>query len=1152
MIFHKLYFIISVIIILILTVTSQSISVNVTENGNNEQVLLNKVNVTESGNNEQILLNKVNVTESGNNEQVLLNKEVQVKIARPSVDGQLHVEGTMLVNSKGEKVVLKGLSSHGLTWYADYINEELFTFLSKDWGINIIRLSMYSEDYIKNEKENLKILHRGINAAIASDMYVLIDWNILKDYNPMMNAVEAKTFFSSISEEYANKPNLIFEICNEINESANWENLQEYSKIIIPAIRQHSPNSVVIVGTPNYDHDLKSALDHPINFKNVMYALHFYTASDHDNLMNVLENAIQGGLPVFVTECSITVDNGDGRRDYEYAVKWFDLLSKHHINFVFWNLSNKKISSSIIKASSRECTDLSDDNDLTDTGKWIRSLFKGMAPSEIPQGDTYQKYSFWESILSLINAIGGSNDSSFKAKNYYINVLVLCSGIILFSIGLFFIYSFFSKRKCWTYDQFIRKHGLGDVKAHHPNHLFLKFLLVIVLLTFTLIYLTWRMIFTINKKDGPLPIICNVMLLVVETVGFFETCVLYIDLLKSKKNPLPTIEDDEFPEVDIFIATYNEPVDLLKKTINGCKHLSYPDQSKVHIWLCDDGRRISMKNLARDMNVGYFDRPDNKGAKAGNLNNALAQTSSPYVVTIDADMIVRSDFLLKTLPYFVYVEKCNSKISKEHKKRHLGFLQTPQCFYDPDIFQYNLYSERKVNNEQDFFYQVIEVSRTSSNSVIYAGSNTVLSRKALNDIGGFYTKSITEDFATGLLIQSKGYLSLATSEPLASGMTPNNFDDHIKQRTRWARGVITLLLNKTMNPLWKKNLHLLQRLNYISSVLYWYSPIKNLIYIISPFFFAIFGLPVFTCTPLDIVLYFLPMYLLQYICLQMVTNHKASFKWGSIYEMSVMPFLILPVLKETFGISKTKFKVTNKSNNKIVKNKGEYLKIIPFFIIACLSVVAVIRIFSIIDRYNVICMAILLFWLMFNLYTIVMIILLIQGRKSDKKKDRDGYEYENSGVVVHTNEIVKLKKADGNKRYAITSVLTEHTIAIYLNNDKFLSIGDKIDATVKTDKYKTVVKCVVTELSYINGRYQSILDILSYENEGDYLQILYDRIPTLPQTINRDSFLTLIMRNIFYRALRIFSCFSVEKLKSKSKSKSKPIDNIVNLKIVID
>ena len=181
------------------------------------------------------------------------------------------------------------------------------------------------------------------------------------------------------------------------------------------------------------------------------------------------------------------------------------------------------------------------------------------------------------------------------------------------------------------------------------------------------------------------------------------------------------------------------------------------------------------------MGVGYFDRPDHKGAKAGNLNHALSLTGAPYIVTLDADMIPKSDFLLKTIPYFVDAEKRNRELPPE-ERASLGLLQTPQCFYSPDVFQHALYSERRAPNEQDFFYRSIEVAKTASNSVIYGGSNTVLARSALEAIGGFYTESITEDFATGLLIEAAGFLSLGIAEPLASGRTPHTFAEHVRQR----------------------------------------------------------------------------------------------------------------------------------------------------------------------------------------------------------------------------------------------------------------------------------------------------------------------------------------------------------------------------------
>ena len=257
-------------------------------------------------------------------------------------------------------------------------------------------------------------------------------------------------------------------------------------------------------------------------------------------------------------------------------------------------------------------------------------------------------------------------------------------------------------------------------------------------------------------------------------------------------------------------------------------------------------------------------------------------------------MIVRSEFLLKTIPYFVYVEKLSAKLPEE-KRKHLGLLQSPQCFYDPDVFQYALYSENNIPNEQDFFYRTIEVGKTSSNSVIYGGSNTVLSRRALEDIGGFYTETITEDFATGMLIESEGYLSLAIPEPLASGQTPHTFKEHIKQRTRWGRGVINTA--KKLKIFRRKGLSLGQKFSYWSSKSYWYSPIKNLIYVLSPLFFAVFMIPVFRCNWLELVIFWLPMFILQDLSLRIVGGNKVSLKWSGIYELSVMTFILIPVIK---------------------------------------------------------------------------------------------------------------------------------------------------------------------------------------------------------------------------------------------------------------
>ena len=188
--------------------------------------------------------------------------------------------------------------------------------------------------------------------------------------------------------------------------------------------------------------------------------------------------------------------------------------------------------------------------------------------------------------------------------------------------------------------------------------------------------------------------------------------------------------------------------------------------------------------------------------------------------------------------------------------------------------------------------------------------NTALSRRALEDIGGFYTESITEDFATGLLIESAGYVSLALSEPLASVQTPHTFREHIQQRSRWSRGVIVMARQL---KIWRrKNLTFAQKVSYWSSVVYWYSPLKNLIYMLAPLLYATFAIPVFRCNWLELLVFWLPMFLLQDLSLRLNSKNTISTKWSGIYETSVMPHLLIPILKETFGISLSSFKVTDK------------------------------------------------------------------------------------------------------------------------------------------------------------------------------------------------------------------------------------------------
>lgn len=606
----------------------------------------------------------------------------------------------------------------------------------------------------------------------------------------------------------------------------------------------------------------------------------------------------------------------------------------------------------------------------------------------------------------------------------------------------------------------------------------------------TILYLVWRIFFTIPFAYGIVSIVAGITLLIVEILGMVEAFIHYANMYSVEGYPLPEVEKELFPEVDVFIATYSEDCELLYKTINGCKHMEYPDKSKVHIYLCDDNRRTKMRELAAKMGVNYLDRPDNKGAKAGNLNNALAHSTSPYVVTFDADMIPKSDFLMKTIPYFVDCEIKN-KDRKVEDQIQLGFLQTPQCFYNPDLFQFNLFSERRIPNEQDYFYKDIQVARTKSNSVIYGGSNTVLARAALEAIGGFYTEAITEDFATGILIQKHGFVSLGIGEPLASGMSATDLKSLIQQRVRWARGVIAT--GRKMHIFTSRDLSFAQKMNYWASIWYWYAPLKRLIYIMSPILYATFGFMVFQCTLIQVLLFWLPMYITSNISLRMLSNNIRTSKWTSIYETVLFPFMLLPVLLETFGITLKKFKVTDKKSKQNEKGKN-LIYTIPFLILIILSVIGIINCIRIMFDSGSFGPIVVLFWVVFNLFLLIMSLFFVDGRVAKRKAERVAVTM----TSVIDNGIIKLT--------GVTRDISESGLSILLAEPFYLETGNQVFVTLDNGTYLAKLKVQIVYVNMSGNRWNYSMKILDYLNTyDDYLQMLYDRVPRLPQEIQKDS-----------------------------------------------
>ncbi len=306
--------------------------------------------------------------------------------------GQLSVSSLGIVIDQNETTFqIQGISTHNLAWYPEYVNIDTFRKLRDDLNVNTIRLAMYTADdggYCVSDESvrqtMLDCLTTGIEAAIKLDMYVIVDWHILSDSNPNTYKEDALSFFEKIASTYGDTPNILYEICNEPNSSTSWEDIRSYAVDVIDHIRTYAPQSIVIVGTPTWSQDVDIASQSPIDRDNLLYSLHFYAATHKEELQSKLETALANGLPVFVSEFSITEASGSSTIDTASADTWMDLLSQNNIGYVYWNLSNSDEACALFRST---CTAISNwtDDDYSTAGQWFyqNQQTRGMSLSSV-------------------------------------------------------------------------------------------------------------------------------------------------------------------------------------------------------------------------------------------------------------------------------------------------------------------------------------------------------------------------------------------------------------------------------------------------------------------------------------------------------------------------------------------------------------------------------------------------------------------------------------------------------------------------------------------------------------------------------------------------------------------------------------------------
>ena len=424
-----------------------------------------------------------------------------------------------------------------------------------------------------------------------------------------------------------------------------------------------------------------------------------------------------------------------------------------------------------------------------------------------------------------------------------------------------------------------------------------RLLIISLLLVLTVRYVLWRSLFTLNFStplNGAWSLGLWLMEMLVITSSMLQWyLMLGITDRRSQADHYSQVEQTQ-PSVDILIPTYNEPDFILRRTVVGCQAIEYANKQ---VYLLDDTRRPEIQLLAQELGCHYVTRSDNRYAKAGNLNHAIAQTSGEFIAVFDADFIPTKNFLKRTIGFF--------------QNPQIALVQTPQTFYNFDPVARNLGLEGVIPPEEEVFYRLIQPIKDGAGSVVCAGTSFVVRRSTLEAVGGFVTSSLSEDYFTGIRLCASGAQVIYLNEKLSAGLAAESISDHIAQRVRWIRGTLQAFFIDS-NPLTIPGLRLRQRVGHLEGLLYWLISVPRLLFLLVPLVYSFFGIMPIRVTSAGIFSVFLPYYLVQLSVFAWLNGRSRSAILTDVYALVLCIPLSVALIQVFFNPFGKVFKVTPK------------------------------------------------------------------------------------------------------------------------------------------------------------------------------------------------------------------------------------------------
>lgn len=497
-----------------------------------------------------------------------------------------------------------------------------------------------------------------------------------------------------------------------------------------------------------------------------------------------------------------------------------------------------------------------------------------------------------------------------------------------------------------------------------------RIIIVLTSLFFMIRYFWWRSHYSLNLTD-PINGIFSIALFLMELIliisPFWQSILmLKVKNRKSQANMMSEAVKEGIyqPTVDILIPSYNEPLEVVKRTIVGCQAIEYNHKK---IYLLDDGNREKIRQLCEELNCGYLTCENNLHAKAGNLNHALTKTNGELIVVFDADFIPTTNFLTRTVGFFQDIK--------------IGLLQTYQSFYSHDPIARNLGLENKIPTEVEIFSRYYQPIRDSINTALCYGSSFVVRRQSLINIGGFVINTLSEDYHTGIRLASENYQVIYLAESLSAGLSAENIFGHIRQRKRWARGTIQTLFIKE-NPLTIKGLKWWQRIAHLEGIFQWFnSPIRLLLLLLPLAYNTLNVIPIKANFD-ETIYFFLPFYFIQLLTFSWVNYRTRSALLADIYNVVTAVALTREIIETIISPFSSIFKVTPKG----IKNDNYYFNwrlASPLIFIFIINIITFFNLLNELNNNNIayvtnsLSLNIILFWNIYNLIILALSVIVM-------------------------------------------------------------------------------------------------------------------------------------------------------------------------------